>query len=137
MEKNFLHKINEVIDNDIIIVRKLAEKTIKRVKKEPILKSLLLLHLLFNRTETLKKDLPFMLFLYKELDLKNSRFPSFDDVINIMLVFMTYKVPFFSYFSNSFAFLTQIRKTCAMSEVSTKNRIIWDTNSINMWILAD
>ena len=24
-----------------------------------------------------------------------------------------------------------------MSEVSTKNRIISDTNSINMWILAD
>ena len=24
-----------------------------------------------------------------------------------------------------------------MSEVSTKNLIIWDTNSINMWILAD
>ena len=24
-----------------------------------------------------------------------------------------------------------------MSEISTKNRIIWDTNSINMWILAD
>ena len=24
-----------------------------------------------------------------------------------------------------------------MSEVSTKNRIIWDTNSINMLILAD
>ena len=24
-----------------------------------------------------------------------------------------------------------------MSEVSTKNRIIWDTDSINMWILAD
>ena len=27
MEKN-LHKINDVIDNDVIIVRKLAEKTI-------------------------------------------------------------------------------------------------------------
>ena len=24
-----------------------------------------------------------------------------------------------------------------MSKVSTKNRIIWDTNSRNMWILAD
>ena len=24
-----------------------------------------------------------------------------------------------------------------MSEVYTKNRIIWDTNSINIWILAD
>ena len=26
---------------------------------------------------------------------------------------------------------------CAISEVSAKNRIIWDTDSINMWILAD
>ena len=30
MEKN-LHKINDVIDNDVIIVRNLAEKTVKRV----------------------------------------------------------------------------------------------------------
>ena len=29
MEK--MHKINDVIDNDLIIVRKLAEKTVKRV----------------------------------------------------------------------------------------------------------
>ena len=42
-----MHKIN-----DVIIVRKLPEKTVKR-KKESILKSLLLLHLLFNPTETL------------------------------------------------------------------------------------
>ena len=26
---------------------------------------------------------------------------------------------------------------CAISEVSVKNIIIWDTDSINMWILAD
>ena len=26
-----LHKINDVIDNDVIIMRKLAEKTVKRV----------------------------------------------------------------------------------------------------------
>ena len=50
---------------------------------------------------------------------------------------MTNKVPFFNYFSKYFAFLTQIRKKCAISEVSTKNRIIWDTVSIIMWILAD
>ena len=31
----------------------------------------------------------------------------------------------------------QISKNYAISEVSTKNRIIWDTNSINIWILAD
>ena len=30
IEKN-LHKINDVIDNDVNIVRKLAEKTVKRV----------------------------------------------------------------------------------------------------------
>ena len=33
--------------------------------------------------------------------------------------------------------MTQIREKCAISEVSTKNRIIWETDSINMWILAD
>ena len=50
--KQKLHKVNDVIDNDAVIVRKLAEKTVKN----PILKSLLLLHLLFNPTETLQKD---------------------------------------------------------------------------------
>ena len=53
-----------------------------------------------------------------------------------MLVFMTNNLPFqlsFKYF----AFLAQIWETCAISEVSAKNRIIWDTDSINMWILAD
>ena len=30
MEKN-LHKIDDVIDNDVIIVRNLAEKTVKRI----------------------------------------------------------------------------------------------------------
>ena len=53
-----------------------------------------------------------------------------------MLVFMTNKVPFFSYLSKLFAFRTDLEK-CAISEVSTKNTIIWNTNSINMWILAD
>ena len=62
----------------------------------------------------------------KELDLKNRRFPCFDDIINIMLAFLTNKVPFFSYFQlffKYFAFLTHIRKKCAMSKVSTNNRI--------------
>ena len=57
-----------------------------------------------------------------------------------MLAFMTNKVPFFSYFQlffKCFAFLTQIKKKCAMSEVSTKNIIIWDSNSTNIWTLAD
>ena len=49
---------------------------------------------------------------------------------------MTNKAPFFSYLSNIFFFLHRLGK-CAISEVSTKNRIIWDTDSINMWILAD
>ena len=43
-----LCKINEVIDNDIIIMRKLVETTVKK----SILKSLLLLPLLFNPSET-------------------------------------------------------------------------------------
>ena len=42
-----LHKINDVIDNDVIL-RKLAEKTVK----DSILKSPLLFHLLLNPAET-------------------------------------------------------------------------------------
>ena len=64
----------------------------------------------------------------KELDLKNRRFPCFDDVINIVLPFLTNNVPFFQLFFKYFAFLTQIRKKCAISKVSTK---------IELWILAD
>ena len=54
-----------------------------------------------------------------------------------MLVFMTNKVPYFQLSFKYFGFLTQIRKKCAISEVSTKSTIIWETDSINMWILAD
>ena len=43
----------------------------------------------------------------------------------------------FSAIFQIFCFLTQIRKKCIISEVSTKNRIICDTDLINMWILAD
>ena len=50
MEKK-LHKINDIIDSDVIILRNLAKKTVK----ESILNSLLLLHHLFNPTETLQK----------------------------------------------------------------------------------
>ena len=53
-----------------------------------------------------------------------------------MLVFMTNKVPFFSYLSNILLFLHRLGK-CAISEVSAKNRIIFYTDSINMWISAD
>ena len=60
----------------------------------------------------------------------DSSFLCFDDVINIMLVFFPLSLKYF-------AFLAQIGKKCAVSQVSTKNRIIWDTDSINIWILAD
>ena len=50
-----------------------------------------------------------------------------------MLAFMTNKVPFFFQIC---CFLTQIGEKCAISEVSTKNRIICATDLINMWILA-
>ena len=46
---------------------------------------------------------------------------------------MTNTIPFFSYLSNILISLIQIR----INEVSDKDRIIWDTDSINMWILAD
>ena len=36
-----------------------------------------------------------------------------------------------------FCFFDTDQEKCAISEVSTKNRVIWDTDSINMWILAD
>ena len=51
------------------------------------MKSLLLLYLLFNCTETLQKDSPFVLFSNERVRLKNRRFPCFDNVINIMLAF--------------------------------------------------
>ena len=53
-----------------------------------------------------------------------------------MLAFMTNKVPFFSYLL-SILLLTETWKKCAISEVSTKNRIFCDTDLINTWILAD
>ena len=43
-----------------------------------------------------------------------------------MLAFMTIKVLFFSYLSK-----------CAIDEIFTKNEMICDTESINMWILAE
>ena len=49
-----------------------------------------------------------------------------------MLAFMTNEVPFFNYLSNILLFLTQIRKKCAISEVSNKNGIICDSELINM-----
>ena len=49
-----------------------------------------------------------------------------------MLVFVTNKAPLFRNF-----FLRQIRKKYVITEISTKNRIICDTDSINVWILAE
>ena len=69
----------------------------------------------------------------KELVLKNRRFPCFDDVINIMPVFLTNEVPFSAIFQ-IYCFFDTDQENCAISEVPTKNRIIWYTNSINMWI---
>ena len=54
----------------------------------------------------------------------------------MMLAFLTNTVPFFSYLSK-FCFLTQIMKKYAIVEISTKKKIICDTESRNMWISAD
>ena len=77
-----------------------------------------------------------VVFEKEELDLRNSCFPCFDDVINMLLVFWQIKSHFSAIFQ-VFCFLTHIRKKYAMSKVSATNRIIWDTNSGNMWILVD
>ena len=82
-------------------MRNPAEKTLKKVS---ILKSMLLLHFLFNRTETLRKHNHLCCFDRNSQIQNNSRFLCFDGVINIMLVFMTNKVPFFNYLSNILVF---------------------------------
>ena len=62
----------------------------------------------------------------------------FDDVINIMLTFMTNKVPFFTCcIFQIFCFFDTDLEKYATSKLSTKNRITCDINSINMWNLAD
>ena len=53
-----------------------------------------------------------------------------------MLVFMTNKVPFSAIFE-IFYFFDADQEKGAISNVSTKNRNIWNTDLINMWILAD
>ena len=60
-------------------------------------------------------------------------FLRFDDVINIMLGFLTNKAPFFKYL----AFLTQIGKNYAIFVICTKNETICKIGSINMLISAD
>ena len=54
-----------------------------------------------------------------------------------MFAFLTNKVPFFSYILKYFAFLTQIRKKYGIFAIPAKNKVICDTESIYMSILAD
>ena len=54
-----------------------------------------------------------------------------------MFAFLTNKVPFFSYILKYFTFLTQIRKKYGIFVIPTKNKIICDTESIHMSILAN
>ena len=54
-----------------------------------------------------------------------------------MFAFLTNKVPLFSYISKYFAFLTQIRKKYGIFVISTKNKVICETESIYTSILAD
>ena len=60
-------------------------------------------------------------------------FLGFDDVINILLAFLTNKAPFLAVFQ-IFSFLTQIRKDYAIFVICTKNESICETGSINMLI---
>ena len=64
-------------------------------------------------------------------------FLGFDDVINIMLAFLTKKAPFFQLSFKHLAFLTQIRKDYAIFVICTKNETICETGSINILIWAD
>ena len=54
-----------------------------------------------------------------------------------MFANLTNKVPFFSYILKYYAFLTQIRKKYGIFVIPTKNKVICDTESIYMLILAD
>ena len=73
-------------------------------------------------------------FTFKNLDLTIIDVLGFDDVINIMLAFLTNKAPFFSYLSNIWIFLTQIRKNYAIVVICAKNETICETGSINILI---
>ena len=53
-----------------------------------------------------------------------------------MLAFLTNTVPFSAIFKK-FSLLTQIMNKYAIVQISTKKKIICDTESINMWIEAD
>ena len=51
-----------------------------------------------------------------------------------MLAFFDKYSPIFQLSFKNFAFLTQIMEKYAIAEISTKKKIICDTESINMWI---
>ena len=53
-----------------------------------------------------------------------------------MVAFLTNTVPFLSYLSKFLLFDTDY-ENYATVEISTKKKIICDTEPINMWILAD
>ena len=53
-----------------------------------------------------------------------------------MLAFMINMIPFLAIFQ-IFCFFQTDQEKCAVGEISTKNEVICDTESINMWILAD
>ena len=61
-------------------------------------------------------------------------FPCSDDVINLMLVFLTNGGPIFEASFKNFTFLTHFMNNYAIVEISTKKKIICDFGSINMWI---
>ena len=63
----------------------------------------------------------------------NRCFSCSDDVINIMLAFLTNTVPFAGIF-HKFCFFDTDYEKYAIVEISTKKKIICDTKSINMWI---
>ena len=64
-------------------------------------------------------------------------FPWFHDIINKMFAFLTNKVHFFQLYIEIFCFLTQIRIKYGIFVIPTKNKVICDTESIYMLILAD
>ena len=59
-------------------------------------------------------------------------FLGFDDVINIVLAFLTKKGPIFQLSFKYLAFLTQIRKDYSIFVICTKNETVCDTGSINI-----
>ena len=97
---------------------------------------MLLLHLLSNPIQTWQKHITVVLFWTKKVGFKiiDVCFPCSDDVINLMIDFLTNVVPFLSYISKFLLFLAHFMKNYAIVEISTKKKIICDTGSINMRI---